>query len=359
VERLKGRDLRAVLDLVREAHAVLDLDTFTRHVTAALPALIPCELATWNEINPARGRIHYLLQPAEVDFAGSREIFERHLHEHPIIAHYRTARRQRPRRISDFLTQRQYHRLGLYNELFRRFRIEYLMAAPLPTRPPLQLGFGLCRSGRDFSERERTMAELLAPHLGQAYRNAEIVSELPRLVGQALDTTNRTVVLLGPDGRVKGLTDRARRYFARYWDAPSRGPDRLPQDLARWVSRQAQGLGGPGEGMSPPGQPLVIERDGTRLVVRFWPGSWHSMLVLESQRTAPDAARLAALGLTRREAEVLNWVADGKTNDEIGVILGAGRRTVEKHLERVLRKLGVETRTAAARVALTTAAPPD
>lgn len=56
--------------------------------------------------------------------------------------------------------------------------------------------------------------------------------------------------------------------------------------------------------------------------------------------------------LTRREKEVLAWVAEGKTNAEIGLILEARPRTVAKHLERIFQKLGVESRTAAARVAL-------
>lgn len=54
------------------------------------------------------------------------------------------------------------------------------------------------------------------------------------------------------------------------------------------------------------------------------------------------------LGLTRREVEVLGWVTDGKTNTEIGLILSASPRTVQKHLEHIFEKLGVETRTAAA-----------
>lgn len=51
--------------------------------------------------------------------------------------------------------------------------------------------------------------------------------------------------------------------------------------------------------------------------------------------------------LTAREREVLEWVAAGKTNRDIASILGARPRTIEKHLERIYEKLGVETRTAA------------
>ena len=65
--------------------------------------------------------------------------------------------------------------------------------------------------------------------------------------------------------------------------------------------------------------------------------------------TAPAAPADGTLGaLTRREREVLEWVAAGKKNRDIALILGARPRTIEKHLERVYEKLGVEGRTAAA-----------
>lgn len=61
---------------------------------------------------------------------------------------------------------------------------------------------------------------------------------------------------------------------------------------------------------------------------------------------------LRSLGLTPREAEVLTWIAQGKTNYEIGVILAACTGTICKHVERILSKLRVENRTAAAVVAI-------
>jgi len=57
-------------------------------------------------------------------------------------------------------------------------------------------------------------------------------------------------------------------------------------------------------------------------------------------------------GLTRREAEVLLWVSYGKTNKTISEILDISPRTVNKHLEQVFRKLGVETRAAATAIAV-------
>jgi len=80
----------------------------------------------------------------------------------------------------------------------------------------------------------------------------------------------------------------------------------------------------------------------------------------EAAKSAPDAlddatlaARLvAAFPLTPREAEVLFWVIKGKTSKDIGDILDLSPRTVNKHLEHIYEKLGVETRTAAANIAM-------
>ncbi len=63
-------------------------------------------------------------------------------------------------------------------------------------------------------------------------------------------------------------------------------------------------------------------------------------------------APLEALGLSSREAEILFWVAQAKTNAEVGVILSISAATVKKHLEHIYAKLGVETRNAATLCAL-------
>ena len=70
-------------------------------------------------------------------------------------------------------------------------------------------------------------------------------------------------------------------------------------------------------------------------------------------RTKPVSVEnpLASLGLTARETEVLTWIAQGKTNYEIGVILSASTGTICKHVERILCKLRVKNRTSAAAVA--------
>src|SRR6266853_5785000 len=61
-----------------------------------------------------------------------------------------------------------------------------------------------------------------------------------------------------------------------------------------------------------------------------------------------SAVPLESLGLSRREAEVWLWIAQGKNNEEIGIILGTSRNTIKKHVLHLLEKLGVESRNTAA-----------
>jgi DNA-binding CsgD family transcriptional regulator len=70
---------------------------------------------------------------------------------------------------------------------------------------------------------------------------------------------------------------------------------------------------------------------------------------IHPRRSDETPSELISLGLTKREAEVLAWIARGKGNYDIGVILGTKRRTISKHVEHILAKLNVENRTAAAR----------
>lgn len=95
--------------------------------------------------------------------------------------------------------------------------------------------------------------------------------------------------------------------------------------------------------------PLVCRRDERYLVVDLVVdhGRGVHLLTLVEEAMAAPMSTLQNLRLTERETEVLAWVAQGKTNGEIGLILGASGRTVQKHLEHVFRKLGVESRTAA------------
>ncbi|MCC5022683.1 MAG: helix-turn-helix transcriptional regulator [Candidatus Synoicihabitans palmerolidicus] len=97
--------------------------------------------------------------------------------------------------------------------------------------------------------------------------------------------------------------------------------------------------------------PPSLDRPDNGLTLRRFtePGRYDlSFFILEEKAPSPNPSALLKLGLTAREAEVLWWIAQGKSNPDIATILGAAVRTIHKHVENVFRKLGCETRAAAA-----------
>jgi DNA-binding CsgD family transcriptional regulator len=97
------------------------------------------------------------------------------------------------------------------------------------------------------------------------------------------------------------------------------------------------------------GGSAVLGTRGTDELRLHWigeSGPGEAMTLLQVRPVADT--RLREADLTRREIEVLSWLAKGKTNRDIGDILGLSPRTVNKHLEHVYAKLGVETRASAA-----------
>lgn len=116
----------------------------------------------------------------------------------------------------------------------------------------------------------------------------------------------------------------------------------LPPAWSRELDRRIAGLGP---------SPIWYNRGGRRVSVHVAPirptPDEYSVGFLEHPADADPAARLRTLGLTPREADVLHWVAEGKTNAEAGIILGISALTVKKHLENIFHRLGVENRTSA------------
>ncbi len=355
MERVAPQDLGAFLSFLRGVYGSLDLESFASHVVSALPEAIPSELTSYSEVNPRKQTAIWVMEPAPSDLPELVRVFERHVREHPGVDPVGRAYGGHDLKLSDFLARSQHQRLGFYDEIHRLIGARHQLATELPTPPPLSISISLNRGETPFTERERLLLDMLRPHLAQAHRNAEAATELRKYLGsarQAVEELNRGIIVLTVGGRVQWCTDHARRLVGEYF-GPFRRTDRLPEELRRWVDRQRAAQLGDGA-VSPIPEPLILERLGQRLVVRFVPDRAENrhLLLLEKQTLPFSPATLKALGLTRREAEILVWIARGKTNNEIAGLLYISPRTVKKHLEHVYQKLGVESRTEAVARAL-------
>jgi DNA-binding CsgD family transcriptional regulator len=351
---LSHSDYCKLLDSIGQLYSCQDLDSFARLSMRIGRKFAPSDYAIYEEINLRRKRHRWLTDPAQVDLSAPREAHELYFRKHPMLRHMKRTGDMPVMRMSDFFTRRQYHETSLYRELFHRFAVESQLGFSLPSpSPSLKVAQAFQRSQGDFSEEERLMFELLRPHLFQAYRNAEIISQLRDAVTfgeRALETAQLGVAVFDARGRVQFCSANARIWLNRFFPCTqSAARNKLPPELLLWVRDSQFPTTSTGH-LPPARQPLVVDREHQRLVLRLASDSvpGRQMLIMEEHRTGMSALPLMRLGLTMREAEVLLWVAQGKTSPEIGTILGSSAATVSKHLEHILSKLGVETRTAAA-----------
>lgn len=192
---------------------------------------------------------------------------------------------------------------------------------------------GFAAGGVDYVVKPVRAEEVLA-RLATHLRNARAA----RLARDAVDIGGHGVLVIDAQGRVAWRSPQAETWLRRFF------PERA---------------GTPPESWSLASSEITVEREHGALVVRplGTVGLGEFMLLLELRPRAATFRRAAPL--TAREAEVLSWLAKGKTNRDIADILGMSPRTVNKHLEHIFDKLGVETRTAAAALAPGLIRPPD
>jgi len=156
------------------------------------------------------------------------------------------------------------------------------------------------------------------------------------------------------DGRILWQTPLARKLLMSHFDAPEAV---APVELADWLKVTAPKLSAEiARGQPPSTVPVwAVNQGGRRLSFTLHQPTGDDEWLLVMQESS-DQAAMDALSqefkLTTREGEVLYWVVKGKTNRDIGDILGSSPATVKKQLEHIFAKLGVETRTAAAGLAM-------
>jgi DNA-binding response OmpR family regulator/DNA-binding CsgD family transcriptional regulator len=161
-----------------------------------------------------------------------------------------------------------------------------------------------------------------------------------------------SITVRASDGKLMWQTPLARDLLLAYYGTSA--PE-APPPVIDWLHRH---LDDAKRQIEPPR--LTAELGARRLTFRLHQqigkddegGDW-LIVMREVSDTAVIEAMSLSFKLTAREAEVLYWVVKGKINRDIADILGASPATVKKHLERVFAKLGVETRTAAAGMAMT------
>jgi DNA-binding CsgD family transcriptional regulator len=352
MSRLTDRDVARLVDCLRDVYAITDIGTFGDRLIASVRNVLPCSGVLFGNCDLRSMRSQFVTDHPDCEKLPLSEIVATlpHNHQHPYWSHYLRTLDPRATKLSDFMSRREMHSKGFYMELYKPIKAEAEIGCMLVIAPQSHLTYiAAIRDRTDFSERDRAALNLLQPHLAQAYQNAGALTDLRDeldLAKRLIEYLDHGLIVRSRKGAARLLTAQARTWLAEYFPSHRR-TDRLPAPLEDWIKHQGA-LFGSRDRVPEPLRPLVVKREGKKLVVRLIPETDQAILVLEEERTNIDPRSLERIGLTRREAEVSVWMAAGRTNAEIGQILGIHPVTVKKHLEHIFEKLGVENRTAAA-----------
>ncbi len=257
---LSERDTERLLEGVAVLAEMVSLEGVRHQSVQVVHDLIPSLSTTWNEIS-ATG-IEVVGVPELDVWPEGPEAFARALAGHPVIAHIRNTNDGRPRAISDFWSIDQFHASQLYQEFYSRLRAEDQLSFTIPT-PDILIGIALNRDTPGFSARDRTLANLLRPHILQAYRNAvanERLGILLTMLDSATNERDEGLVVLDQSGAANHQTAAADALWSR-WFAGSDG-SRLPTPVRDWLHTMESAPN------PAPTWPLVFEDGGRRLVVR-------------------------------------------------------------------------------------------
>jgi DNA-binding CsgD family transcriptional regulator len=257
MQPLSPSDCEKLLILTAELYSVHDYGNLPQQFLRALRAIIPHEFGGCHLIEPSRHHIAAFYEPERSPLPAQHKEFWRLAGQHPLNP-VLFEQPTRAWKLSDVMSRQAFHATEFYNALYRPLQVDCELVAAVPDHeaPSAFVLISLHRYRHDFSERDRTVLNLLLPHVSEARR--------------------------------------------RIWANAHRSANGRAQCESAFPAEEN------------------AFRDWLR-----WNTPW---------------------GLTQRECDVLFWLCQGKTNSEIGRILGIAERTAETHALHIYPKMGVENR---------------
>lgn len=342
MKRLNHRDLQTLLSALADLHADFDAQTLPQRTLEAIDKIIPGEVIFFDAFD---AELKYIFNGwtnrKDLYTAEGIEILTRFAHQHPLIPDIIGGKIQSAVKITDYLSQSEYERLDLFNEYYRIGGFNRQMGLALPIASDFMFSCTVHRWGEDYTERDRLILTLLAPHLGDCINNS--------LAFERLNSTTAArsigVIAVDLNGKTQFVNEFARELLERYFAGEKTGGNALPENLWNWTKLHDSANE---KDFELPCLSFKIKNLVGELTVRLASCNAiqeKTLLLEEKKSLCPQM--LERLDVTRREAEILFWIAQGKTDLEIGTLLFISPRTVHKHSENIYVKLGVETRTGA------------
>ncbi len=344
-------DYPQIMTLLAQMRSAGSRTELARAVIPGLAKLLNSDLTSYTEVNPMTHESTGFIEPDKYDVRKLAAALARYMDEHPVICHHKQTGDGRALKISDFITQDQYHDTALYHNFYGPLGVEYQISMTLPARRPLIAALVFNRRDSDFTERDRDILNLLRPHLTGAFADARKFERLSRRLRRnraALESLPEGVIGLRGNCRIEMMTEKAQQWLKEFFPGHQKRSSTLPREILEWMRA--------GQATAPDSTPapMVTPNGADHLHIRLLrTADRQRLLMLRCRRGASPSARpLEALGLSPRQAETLLGVARGQTNEQIATELKISPRTVQKHLELAFKTLKVTSRAMACNVAL-------
>lgn len=335
-------DFKILLSAIAELNSDFQPETLETRTLAAASIIAVADSAAFTGFL-ADGTYADLMWNNSGDFSPQEmEIFAAYIHENPLFDAFFVEKRIEALKITDLISSFKFQKTTIYNDFYRRVGVSNQLVKPMRVSGELTITCSLNVENRDFTERDKAMLDLITPHFANAIRNSLAYSRL----SSALETESSGIISIGSKGEPLFVSEYARRLLSEYFAADNLKPNALPETLAEWLN-QVESISENADFTLPPA-PLKIKSSTGVLTIRCMSNSvTREKTLLLQEKKSISLETLKKLNLTKRETEILFWMAQGKTDDVIAKLSGISIRTVHKHAEHIYSKLGVETRTSA------------
>jgi len=348
MEPLTTKDLATLNAALLTLYSFQDAQTFSSDLVRLLPTLISADICSYDTIDAQTQHAELKWAPADVAMIQDGfSIVAKHVNDNPIVHYFKKTGDGSAQMVSDFLSRRAFRARPLYEEFYKHYGIASQLITALSISGHTTLTLAYHRGRKDFSERDRFLLNCFRQHVLQALQTAQQLSVLRQEATTrqvALESLNLPILCASANGRIIWITSSCQTMMRKHGLSVRHSV--LPADILGWIQARTTPSSEQGEPRRPL-ESLTIPSPAGTLFVRPYECSSTFILMFEEKAASFSPNALIHLDLTQRESEVLCWVAQGKTNPEIGAILGISPRTVQKHLERIYGRLGVENRHAA------------
>lgn len=353
--KLRHQDWNNLFSALSIIHSDIEPSTLSERCVAAANKLISAELTAFDFFTDKgvhTGKNWY--DPPGAITEAEFEIFAHVAHEHPFSPDVFGNKRSDAMTTNDFLTTQKFHQTAIYNEFYKIYAIDHQLLVAFSDAPDSIITCAFSRTKTNFTEEERLIVNLIAHHLRIAIQNASKIEQFNRIktnLSGALESKSSGVVVLNTDKQIVYESKFARRMLEKYFAEEKDKSAVLPENLDGWLNSECGKFAS--DKFALPVHVFRIARENEKLEISLlYNAETQEKTLLFEESTSPSPKMLESLNLTKRETEILFWISQGKTNKDIGEVLGISPRTVNKHTESIYVKLGIENRASAVSVAL-------